>query len=87
MADGKIKQIRTTDGKLYDIQAVYLGEYTAEQWESMIHGSIETYVIPGKRGSGCICIQLRQLPLQCQGRAGTFGASSHARCGICISAR
>lgn len=51
MADGKIKQIRTTDDKLYDIQAVYLGEYTADQWESMIHGYIETYVIPTSKSS------------------------------------
>lgn len=51
MADGKIKQIRTTDDKLYDIQAVYLGEYTADQWESMIHGYIETYVVPTSKSS------------------------------------
>ena len=41
----KIKQINTGSG-IYDIDAAYLGSRSAADWEAMIHGAIETYVVP-----------------------------------------
>lgn len=58
MADNKvIRQIKACDGIVYDIHALTadnaakLGGYTFEQIESMVHGAIETYVIPSSKSS------------------------------------
>lgn len=52
MADNpRIKQIRTDASHIYDIEALHFGNYTPEQWESMLHGSIDTYVIPLSKSS------------------------------------
>ena len=52
MADNpRIKQIKTDASHIYDIEALHFGNYTPEQWESMLHGSIDTYVIPSSKSS------------------------------------
>lgn len=47
----RIKQIKTDASHIYDIEALHFGNYTPEQWESMLHGSIDTYVIPSSKSS------------------------------------
>lgn len=46
-----IKKINTGTS-VYDIDAAYLGSRSAADWEAMIHGAIETYVVPTSKGSG-----------------------------------
>lgn len=46
-----IKKINTGTS-VYDIDAAYLGSRSASDWEAMIHGSIETYVVPTSKSSG-----------------------------------
>lgn len=43
-----IKKIRTAAGE-HEIDAKYLGGHTFEQIESMVHGGVETYVIPSSK--------------------------------------
>ena len=43
-----IKKIRTAAGD-HEIDAKYLGGHTFEQIESMVHGGVETYVIPSSK--------------------------------------
>ena len=43
-----IKKIRTAAGE-HEIDARYLGGHTFEQIESMVHGGVETYVIPSSK--------------------------------------
>ena len=45
-----IKKIRTAAGD-HLIDATYLGGHTFEQIESMVHGGVETYVIPSSKSS------------------------------------
>lgn len=51
MANGKIKQINTGTS-VYDIDAAYLGSRSASDWEKMIHGAIDTYVVPKSKDTG-----------------------------------
>ena len=44
MANGRIKQINTGTST-YDIEALYFGNRSASDWEGMIHGTVDTYVI------------------------------------------
>lgn len=46
-----IKQINTGTS-VYDIDAAYLGNRSAADWEAMIHGAIETYVVPTSKKTG-----------------------------------
>ena len=45
-----IKKINTGTA-VYDIDAAYLGSRSAADWEAMIHGAIETYVVPTSKSS------------------------------------
>lgn len=47
MANGRIKQINTGTST-YDIEALYFGNRSASDWEGMIHGVVDTYVIPAQ---------------------------------------
>lgn len=46
-----IKKINTGTS-VYDIDAAYLGSRSASDWEKMIHGAIDTYVIPTSKNTG-----------------------------------
>ncbi len=45
-----IKKINTGTS-VYDIDAAYLGSRSASDWEAMIHGAIETYVVPTSKST------------------------------------
>ena len=45
-----IKKINTGTA-VYDIDAAYLGSRSAADWEAMIHGAIETYVVPTSKST------------------------------------
>lgn len=45
-----IKKINTGTS-IYDIDAAYLGSRSASDWEAMIHGAIETYVVPTSKST------------------------------------
>ena len=46
-----IKKINTGTST-YEIDAAYLGNRSAADWEKMIHGAIDTYVIPTSKNTG-----------------------------------
>lgn len=48
---GVIKKINTGTS-VYDIDAAYLGSRSASDWEKMIHGAIDTYVVPTSKNTG-----------------------------------
>ena len=50
MAD-LIKQIRTTDGELHDINAKYWDGHQFSEITNLVHGVVDTYVIPAQTGT------------------------------------
>ena len=50
MAD-LIKQIRTTDGQLHDISAKYWDGHEFSEITNLVHGVVDTYVIPAQTGT------------------------------------
>lgn len=47
MDNGRIKQVNTGTST-YDIEALYFGNRSASEWEGLIHGVVDTYVIPAQ---------------------------------------
>ena len=78
----KIHRVQVTEANLEYIGSITIDEalmeeaniYAGERVQVVDNNNgarLETYVIPGKRGSGCICINGQQQRIAAKGRAGS----------------